>query len=300
MCCIDAKVEQRRRILQVVNAEQPDAAPPLHHPERLHTVAVVELVVHPLPNRVRLRADVGVEGPFVLAQEFDQRRDVTPQEALVAGPHPPTVAVVPTVLGTVNATRQRGNVSRGPHEISRIAHLHHRIAAPVDADQLARLVTRLTPPAGGRALDLVGTASGCSRSWRRIPASRASGSTIRCRERRTRRPVAPSVNASGGKRRTRRPGPVGGSTWSCVSERARSGRMLAEWDDYEWSWAGSLTEWALREALTDDDRREALEIARAHHDEWLRGYRGQLGFVTVVLYDPTTPPAPAAEARGSG
>ena len=58
----------------------------------------------------------------------------------------------------------------------------------------------------------------------------------------------------------------------------------AEWDDYEWSWTGALTEWALTEAPADD-RAEALEIARAHRREWLTGYRAQLGFLTVVLHD---------------
>jgi SAM-dependent methyltransferase len=60
---------------------------------------------------------------------------------------------------------------------------------------------------------------------------------------------------------------------------------LAEWDDYEWSWTGALTEWALREASSPADREEALDAARRHRDEWLEGYRGQLGFVFVVLND---------------
>jgi SAM-dependent methyltransferase len=59
---------------------------------------------------------------------------------------------------------------------------------------------------------------------------------------------------------------------------------LAEWDDYEWSWTGSLAGWALTEA-PDGDRAEALRIARTHRREWLEGYRGQLGFLTVVLAD---------------
>ncbi|MCV2491745.1 class I SAM-dependent methyltransferase [Geodermatophilus sp. YIM 151500] len=58
----------------------------------------------------------------------------------------------------------------------------------------------------------------------------------------------------------------------------------AEWDDYEWSWTGALTEWALTEA-GPDDRDAALAAARAHRHEWLTGYRGQLGFLTVVLHD---------------
>jgi SAM-dependent methyltransferase len=57
-----------------------------------------------------------------------------------------------------------------------------------------------------------------------------------------------------------------------------------EWDDYEWSWTGSLTEWALTDA-GDADRASALAMAGTHRDEWLAGYRGQLGFLTVVLHD---------------
>jgi SAM-dependent methyltransferase len=57
-----------------------------------------------------------------------------------------------------------------------------------------------------------------------------------------------------------------------------------EMDDYEWSWTGSLAEWALREATTPEDREQALEAARQHRDVWLT-YRGDLGFVTVVLND---------------
>lgn len=51
----------------------------------------------------------------------------------------------------------------------------------------------------------------------------------------------------------------------------------AEWDDYEWSWTGSLTDWAL------DNDAEAVAAASVHRDGWLRGYRGVLGFVTLVL-----------------
>jgi len=58
----------------------------------------------------------------------------------------------------------------------------------------------------------------------------------------------------------------------------------AEWDDYEWSWTGALAGWALTEASAGD-REEALEIARSHRRDWLTGYRGQLGFVSVVLHD---------------
>ena len=56
----------------------------------------------------------------------------------------------------------------------------------------------------------------------------------------------------------------------------------AEWDHYEWSWTGALAGWALEDP---EQRGEALETARTHRQEWLAGYRGQLGFLTVVLHD---------------
>jgi SAM-dependent methyltransferase len=56
----------------------------------------------------------------------------------------------------------------------------------------------------------------------------------------------------------------------------------AEWDDYEWSWSGSLIEWAL-DNPGHPDAGAALTQAREHRDGWLRGYRDVLGFVTLVL-----------------
>lgn len=56
----------------------------------------------------------------------------------------------------------------------------------------------------------------------------------------------------------------------------------AEWDHYEWSWTGALAGWALE---NPEERADALETARTHRQEWLGGYRGQLGFVTLVLHD---------------
>jgi cyclopropane fatty-acyl-phospholipid synthase-like methyltransferase len=58
-----------------------------------------------------------------------------------------------------------------------------------------------------------------------------------------------------------------------------------EWDDYEWSWTGSLVAWAHRHASTDAEREQALAAARAHRLSWIDGYRGELGFVTAVLHD---------------
>ncbi|GAA0803553.1 SAM-dependent methyltransferase [Spirilliplanes yamanashiensis] len=56
----------------------------------------------------------------------------------------------------------------------------------------------------------------------------------------------------------------------------------AEWDDYEWSWVGSLTEWAL-DNPGHPAAEDALTLAREHREQWLRGYRDVLGFATLVL-----------------
>ena len=60
---------------------------------------------------------------------------------------------------------------------------------------------------------------------------------------------------------------------------------LEEWDEYEWSWTGSLTDWALERGRDAADREQALAAAADHRDAWLDGYRGVLGFVTLVLVD---------------
>ena len=60
---------------------------------------------------------------------------------------------------------------------------------------------------------------------------------------------------------------------------------LEEWDDYEFSWTGSLVAWALRDAGTSEDREQALAAAREHREAWVRGWRRELGFVTVLLHD---------------
>ncbi|MBN6053556.1 class I SAM-dependent methyltransferase [Nonomuraea sp. RK-328] len=54
-----------------------------------------------------------------------------------------------------------------------------------------------------------------------------------------------------------------------------------EWDDYEWSWTGTLARWALDNPGPDGD--EALAAADEHRDMWLNGYRDVLGFVTLLL-----------------
>ncbi|PYC86159.1 SAM-dependent methyltransferase [Streptomyces tateyamensis] len=55
-----------------------------------------------------------------------------------------------------------------------------------------------------------------------------------------------------------------------------------ELDDYEWCWTGSLTEWAL-DHPTHPAAPDALTRATTHRTEWLRGYQGTFGFVTLLL-----------------
>ncbi|MEE1927934.1 class I SAM-dependent methyltransferase [Streptomyces sp. TRM 70351] len=74
-------------------------------------------------------------------------------------------------------------------------------------------------------------------------------------------------------------GRVTGDGWAPVYGHTSS---PAEWDAYEWSWTGSLTRWAL-ENPGHPHSAEALRRATAHRDGWLAGYRGTLGFVTLVL-----------------
>ncbi|WP_049576353.1 SAM-dependent methyltransferase [Streptomyces sp. SBT349] len=57
-----------------------------------------------------------------------------------------------------------------------------------------------------------------------------------------------------------------------------------EWDEYEWCWTGSLARWAL-DHPDHPHAGEARETAAAHRAAWLHGYRGTLGFVTMVLRD---------------
>lgn len=56
----------------------------------------------------------------------------------------------------------------------------------------------------------------------------------------------------------------------------------AEWDAYEWAWTGAVEEWAL-DHPKHPDYAAAIEAARRHRDLWLHGYRGVLGFATLVL-----------------
>jgi SAM-dependent methyltransferase len=55
-----------------------------------------------------------------------------------------------------------------------------------------------------------------------------------------------------------------------------------ELDDYEWSWTGALSRWAL-DHPDHPHSTDALKAATAHRDEWLDNYRGTFGFVTTLL-----------------
>lgn len=55
-----------------------------------------------------------------------------------------------------------------------------------------------------------------------------------------------------------------------------------EWDEYEFAWTGTLARWAL-DHPTDPDSAAALETAVMHRRQWLHGYRGTLGFITLTL-----------------
>ncbi|MDG4864935.1 class I SAM-dependent methyltransferase, partial [Streptomyces sp. T-3] len=61
-----------------------------------------------------------------------------------------------------------------------------------------------------------------------------------------------------------------------------------EWDDYEWSWTGSLTRWALDNPQHPESE-EVLATAKQHRAQWLSGYRGTLGFVTLLLRQEARP-----------
>jgi SAM-dependent methyltransferase len=57
---------------------------------------------------------------------------------------------------------------------------------------------------------------------------------------------------------------------------------LPEWDAYEWAWTGALARWAL-DHPDDPDFDQVLAVADEHRSQWLNGYRGTLGFVTLLL-----------------
>ncbi len=238
-------------------------------------------------------------------------------------------------------------------EISRIAHSHHPIAAPLSDVSVARLLDRLDPPRASRVLDL-----GCgSGAWivellARRPDLTAVGVDTHLHPDRVERAAARGVgdritwhegdaaqwwdgghgavlcvgasHAFGGPAEMLdavathvAPGGralVGDGFWERPPSDAAQAALdagpddfptlaglvalaeqrdwvvahahvssAAEWDEYEWSWTGSLAEWAVRPDTDAADRTEALEAASAHRRAWLEGYRGELGFLTAVL-----------------
>lgn len=239
------------------------------------------------------------------------------------------------------------------HEISRIAHRHHPVAAPLSDTAVARLLDRLDPPPSGRVLDLgCGGGAWLSALLARRPDLTGVGVDLH--------PMQPSEvfeAATAGRgvlveadATTWEDGPfdavlavgvahvfggAGGTIDAARRHLAPRGRVLLgdgiwdvpptdaalqalgttpdefadlagfvalcrdhgwevahghvstleEWDEYEWSWTGSLMDWALEDGRDPESRRVALTAAADHRDEWLGGYRGVLGFATVVLVD---------------
>ncbi|MFC9329844.1 SAM-dependent methyltransferase [Kitasatospora sp. NPDC057015] len=239
--------------------------------------------------------------------------------------------------------------------ISRIAHTHHAIAAPLGDEAVARLIGRAARAEAGRVLDLgCGEAAWLLRilaakpDWQAVGVDLDADALTRARrtaqamglERRiglhhldarrfvTREPfdlvlsvgaahafggllptlaAAAQVLAPGGRLLVgdgfweREPSPaalealeasradytdlagtldgVVAAGWTPVHGHVSS---LQEWDDYELSWTGSLAEWAL-DRPDHPDAAAAREAAQVHRAEWLHGYRGTLGFVTLLL-----------------
>jgi SAM-dependent methyltransferase len=239
--------------------------------------------------------------------------------------------------------------------ISRIAHTHHPIAAPVTDETVARLIARAARAEAGRALDLgCGEAGWLLRTlaakpqWQAVGVDLDAGALTKARaaaqamglERRiglhhldageftTKEPFDLVLNigathAFGGllptlaaARTHLAPGGtvlVGDGFWErepsqaaldglgatrdeyqdlagTVDAVAAEGWTLVfahvsspqEWEDYEFSWTGSLAEWAL-DNPGHPDSAAAREAADIHRAEWLHGYRGTFGFVTLLL-----------------
>ena len=55
-----------------------------------------------------------------------------------------------------------------------------------------------------------------------------------------------------------------------------------EWDDYEWSWTGTLAGWAL-DNPDHPDSEQVRRVSAEHRHGWLHGHRGVLGFVFLLL-----------------
>jgi SAM-dependent methyltransferase len=53
-----------------------------------------------------------------------------------------------------------------------------------------------------------------------------------------------------------------------------------EWDDYEWHWISALEEHA--RSQPDDDAEQLRDAAAGHREDYLRAYRGTLGYAAVI------------------
>ncbi|MGW1177779.1 SAM-dependent methyltransferase [Kitasatospora sp. NPDC002543] len=240
--------------------------------------------------------------------------------------------------------------------ISRLAHAHHPIAAPLADESVARLLDRAMAGAErGRALDL-----GCGEGawllralaagpgWRAVGVDLDAAALTRAREAATALGVvrriglhhsdareftakepfdlvlcvgathafdglAPTLAAARGllapggrllvgegfwQREPSRPAldGLGAAREDFADLATTTDRVLAdgwtpvfghvsteqEWDEYEFSWTGSLAEWAL-DRPDHPGAAAAREAADRHRTGWLHGYRGTLGFVTYLL-----------------
>ncbi|WP_425832949.1 SAM-dependent methyltransferase [Streptomyces fractus] len=72
---------------------------------------------------------------------------------------------------------------------------------------------------------------------------------------------------------------VSAAGWTPVAAHLSTRHEL---DAYEWSWLGSVADWAL-DRPEHPDSAELLELVDARRTEWLRGYRHCFGFACVVL-----------------
>ncbi len=239
--------------------------------------------------------------------------------------------------------------------ISRIAHTHHPIAAPITDESVSRLIGRAARAEAGRALDLgCGEAAWLLRllaarpGWQTVGVDLDAGALTKAREGAQSLGVERRIglhhqdaseftagepfdlvlnvgatHAFGGllptlaaARKHLAPGGavlVGDGFWEREPSRAALDALGAaredyrdlagtvdqvvaegwtpvhghvsspqEWDDYELSWTGSLAQWAL-DNPGHPDSGAALEAADVHRAEWLHGYRGTLGFTTLLL-----------------
>lgn len=56
----------------------------------------------------------------------------------------------------------------------------------------------------------------------------------------------------------------------------------AEWDEYMWACVRALAEWGLDDA-SPEEQGEILRFMADYRDAWLQGFRGKLGFTTLLL-----------------